>query len=109
MNKRRQQIPDIYEAARKCPRTEIRVALNLIFAYTGEEESGRRDTPKITGGIAALYHNVSFSPNILTPYAGISIWPDLHARGVREPESLEASVAACGPEPQPQPGTDPSR
>jgi anaerobic magnesium-protoporphyrin IX monomethyl ester cyclase len=90
MNKRHQHVPDIYEAARKCSRAGIRVTLNLIFAYPGEEDSHRRETLKIMGEIAALYQNVSFSPNIFTPYPGIPIWPELRARGMREPQSLEA-------------------
>jgi hypothetical protein len=39
--------------------------------------------------IACRYANVSFSPNIFTPYPGIPIWPDLRKMGVREPQSLE--------------------
>jgi hypothetical protein len=35
------------------------------------------------------HSNVSFSPNIFTPYPGIPIWPQLKAMGVKEPESLE--------------------
>jgi hypothetical protein len=32
---------------------------------------------------------VTFSPNIFTPYPGIPIWPELQARGLQEPGSLE--------------------
>jgi hypothetical protein len=39
--------------------------------------------------IAREYSNVSFSPNIFTPYPGIPIWPQLKDMGVREPQSLE--------------------
>ncbi|MGB0064178.1 MAG: radical SAM protein, partial [Terracidiphilus sp.] len=39
--------------------------------------------------IAQHYRNVSFSPNIFTPYPGIPIWPQLKEMGVREPASLE--------------------
>jgi len=35
------------------------------------------------------HSNVSFSPNIFTPYPGIPIWPELKTMGVKEPESLE--------------------
>ena len=90
MNKRHQHIEDIYEAARKCARAGIRVTLNLIFAYPDEEESHRRQTLKTMGEIASLYDNVTFSPNVFTPYPGIPIWPELRARGLREPQSLEA-------------------
>jgi anaerobic magnesium-protoporphyrin IX monomethyl ester cyclase len=89
MNKRHQHIEDIYEAVRKCSRAGIRVTLNLIFAYPGEEERHRRETLRIMGKIAATYDNVTFSPNLFTPYPGIPIWPELRARGLREPTSLE--------------------
>ena len=39
--------------------------------------------------IAKEYPNVSFSPNIFTPYPGIPIWPQLKEMGVREPQTLE--------------------
>ena len=35
------------------------------------------------------FDNVTFSPNIFTPYPGIPIWPDLKERGLHEPETLE--------------------
>jgi anaerobic magnesium-protoporphyrin IX monomethyl ester cyclase len=89
MNKRHQHVEDIYEASRKCAHAGIRVTLNLIFAYPDEQESHRRETLKTMGTIAALYDNVAFSPNIFTPYPGIPIWPELRARGLREPESLD--------------------
>ena len=34
------------------------------------------------------FRNVSFSPNIFTPYPGIPIWPQLRELGVHEPQSL---------------------
>jgi anaerobic magnesium-protoporphyrin IX monomethyl ester cyclase len=90
MNKRHQQIPDIAEAARKCARAGIRVTLNLIFGYPGEEERHRRETLRVMGEIAARYDNVTFSPNLFTAYPGIPIWPELRAAGVPEPTTLEA-------------------
>ena len=42
------------------------------------------------GEIASTFENVTFSPNLFTPYPGIPIWPDLIARGMREPESLDS-------------------
>lgn len=39
--------------------------------------------------IARQYWNVSFSPNVFTPYPGIPIWPQLKELGVYEPQSLE--------------------
>lgn len=89
MNKRHQHIEDIYEAARKCARAGIRITLNLIFGYPGEEEQHRRETLRVMSDIAARFNNVSFSPNIFTPYPGIPIWPDLKERGLRQPETLE--------------------
>jgi radical SAM superfamily enzyme YgiQ (UPF0313 family) len=88
MNKRHQHIADIGEAARKCLRAGIRVTLNLIFGYPGEEERHRRETLRVMAGIARQYENVSFSPNMFTPYPGIPIWPELRAQGLAEPASL---------------------
>ncbi len=88
MNKRHQHIEDISEAVRKCSRAGIRVTLNLIFGYPGEEERDRRETLRVMGGIAARYDNVTFSPNVFTPYPGIPIWPELRERGLQEPSSL---------------------
>ncbi len=88
MNKRHQNIADIAEAARKCAQAGIRVTLNLIFGYPGEEESHRRETLRVMGDIAARFDNVTFSPNVFVPYPGIPIWPQLRERGLREPETL---------------------
>ncbi|HTB16611.1 MAG TPA: hypothetical protein VK708_00785, partial [Bryobacteraceae bacterium] len=38
--------------------------------------------------IAGRFDNVSFSPNVFTPYPGIPIWPQLRAMGLKEPQSL---------------------
>ena len=89
MNKRHQHVPDIAEAARKCERAGIRVTLNLIFGYPGEDERRRRETLRVMGEIAARYDNVTFSPNLFTAYPGIPIWPELRAAGVAEPATLE--------------------
>jgi anaerobic magnesium-protoporphyrin IX monomethyl ester cyclase len=88
MNKRHEQIPDMYEAARKCKKAGIRVTYNLIFGYPGEEERHRKETLSVMGEIAERFDNVSFSPNIFTPYPGIPIWPELRSMGLYEPESL---------------------
>jgi anaerobic magnesium-protoporphyrin IX monomethyl ester cyclase len=88
MNKAHQHIPDMFEAARKCARAGIRVTYNLIFGYPGEEDRHRRETLKVMGEIAERFDNVSFSPNVFTPYPGIPIWPQLRAIGLPEPESL---------------------
>lgn len=90
MNKRHQRIGDIYEAARKCARAGIRVTLNLIFGYPGEQEQHRRETLRVMGDIASTFDNVTFSPNVFVPYPGIPIWPELKARGLREPATLAA-------------------
>ena len=50
---------------------------NLIFGYPGEEEHHRRETLRVMGEIAEQFDNVTFSPNIFTPYPGIPIWPEL--------------------------------
>jgi radical SAM superfamily enzyme YgiQ (UPF0313 family) len=90
MNKAHQHIPDMYEAARKCARAGIRVTYNLIFGYPGEEEHHRRDTFRTMARIAEQFDNVTFSPNVFTPYPGIPIWPELIRLGLNEPASLEA-------------------
>jgi radical SAM superfamily enzyme YgiQ (UPF0313 family) len=88
MNKRHQSVPDMFEAARKCANAGIRVTYNLIFGYPGEEEWHRKQTLRVMGEIAERYHNVTFSPNVFTPYPGIPIWPELRALGLHEPTSL---------------------
>jgi anaerobic magnesium-protoporphyrin IX monomethyl ester cyclase len=88
MNKRHQHIPDISEAARKCAQAGIRVTLNLIFGYPGEQEHHRRETLRVMGDIAGRFDNVTFSPNIFVPYPGIPIWPELLKRGLAEPPTL---------------------
>jgi anaerobic magnesium-protoporphyrin IX monomethyl ester cyclase len=88
MNKQHQHIPDLFEAARKCKQAGIRVTYNLIFGYPGEEDGHRRETLKVMGEIAERFDNVSFSPNVFTPYPGIPIWPQLQAMGLKEPQSL---------------------
>ena len=90
MNKQHQRITDIGEAADKCARAGIRVTLNLIFGYPGEEERHRRETLQVMGAIAARQDSVFFAPNIFTPYPGIPIWPELETRGMVRPASLEA-------------------
>ena len=39
--------------------------------------------------MAREYGDLSFSPNIFTPYPGLPIWPQLKELGVREPQSLK--------------------
>ena len=90
MNKKHQRIQDMFETARKTERAGIRVTFNIILGYPGETESDRVETFRIMGEVARQHSNVSFSPNIFTPYPGIPIWPQLRELGVREPESLEA-------------------
>ena len=89
MNKRHQSVEDIGEAARKCAQAGIRITLNLIFGYPGEEERHRRQTLRIMSDIGARHENVVFSPNIFTAYPGIPIWPELKQLGMREPAALE--------------------
>ncbi|MBV8551213.1 MAG: B12-binding domain-containing radical SAM protein [Acidobacteriaceae bacterium] len=89
MNKRHQHIEDMFEAARKCAKAGIRITYNLIFGYPGEEEADRKQTLRVMGELADLYDNVTFSPNLFTPYPGIPIWQELREAGLREPQSLE--------------------
>jgi radical SAM superfamily enzyme YgiQ (UPF0313 family) len=95
MNKAHQEIPDMFEAARKCHRAGIRMTFNLIFGYPGEEAADRNQTLRVMGEIAARFDNVTFSPNLFTPYPGIPIWPELRKLGLKEPRSL-AEWASCG-------------
>jgi radical SAM superfamily enzyme YgiQ (UPF0313 family) len=88
MNKNHQRIDEMYETARKSEQAGIRVTFNLILGYPGETEADRIETFRVMTDIASLYSNVSFSPNIFTPYPGIPIWPQLKAMGVKEPQSL---------------------
>src|SRR6202012_5907061 len=54
----------------------------------GETEADRSITFQTMSDIARQFWNVSFSPNIFTPYPGIPIWPQLKELGMREPETL---------------------
>ncbi|MGD1093369.1 MAG: radical SAM protein [Bryobacteraceae bacterium] len=102
MNKPHQKIGDMYEAARKCKAAEIRVTYNLIFGFPGETEADRRETLRVMGEIGDRFENVSFSPNMFTPYPGIPIWPELRKLGMREPQSLaEWSTVGLGSTPLP--------
>jgi len=84
MNKRHQRVNEMFETARKAELAGIRVT----FGYPGETEADRIITFRTMSDIARQFHNVSFSPNIFTPYPGIPIWPQLRALGVYEPKSL---------------------
>ncbi|HZQ97004.1 MAG TPA: radical SAM protein [Candidatus Sulfotelmatobacter sp.] len=89
MNKRFQHVEQMVETARKTHLAGIHVVFNIILGYPGETEGHRQQTFRVMGDIAREYPNVSFSPNIFTPYPGIPIWPQLKQMGVREPQSLE--------------------
>ena len=89
MNKRFQHVDQMVETARKTNLAGIRVVFNIILGYPGETDAHRQQTFRIMSDIASEYSNISFSPNIFTPYPGIPIWPQLKQMGVREPQSLE--------------------
>ena len=89
MNKRFQHVEQMVETARKTYLAGIHVVFNIILGYPGETEAHRQQTFRIMSDIAKEYPNVSFSPNVFTPYPGIPIWPQLKEMGVREPQSLE--------------------
>ncbi|MGB7730446.1 MAG: radical SAM protein [Candidatus Acidiferrum sp.] len=89
MNKRHQRVDEMYETARKAAMGGIHVTYNLIFGYPGETEADRVETLRTMSDIARQFWNVSFSPNIFTPYPGIPIWGQLREMGVREPQSME--------------------
>ena len=89
MNKKHQRIDEMYETARKAEKAGIRVTFNLILGYPGETEPDRIETLRVMSDIFRKHPNVTFSPNIFTPYPGIPIWPQLKTMGVKEPETLE--------------------
>jgi radical SAM superfamily enzyme YgiQ (UPF0313 family) len=89
MNKHHQNVQQMVETARKADLAGIHVTFNVILGYPGETETDRQQTFRIMSDIAREYGNVSFSPNIFTPYPGIPIWPQLKTLGVYEPQSLE--------------------
>jgi anaerobic magnesium-protoporphyrin IX monomethyl ester cyclase len=88
MNKRHQRVDQMFETARKAAIGGIHVTFNLIFGYPGETEADRVETLQTMSEIARQFWNVSFSPNIFTPYPGIPIWDQLREMGLREPQSL---------------------
>jgi anaerobic magnesium-protoporphyrin IX monomethyl ester cyclase len=89
MNKHHQNVEQMVETARKAQLANIRVTFNVILGYPGETEADRQQTFSIMSDIAREYSNVSFSPNIFTPYPGIPIWPQLKEMGLREPQTFE--------------------
>jgi radical SAM superfamily enzyme YgiQ (UPF0313 family) len=89
MEKHHQTVGDMFEAARKCLQSGIQATFNLIFGFPGETEKQRHETLRLMSQIAERYDNVTFSPNIFTPYPGISVWPELERRGLRQPESMK--------------------
>jgi anaerobic magnesium-protoporphyrin IX monomethyl ester cyclase len=89
MNKRFQHVEQMVETARKTCLAGIHVVFNIILGYPGETDAHRQETFRVMSDIAKEYPNVSFSPNIFTPYPGIPIWPQLKEMGVREPQTLE--------------------
>lgn len=89
MNKKFQHVDQMVETARKTHLAGIRVVFNIILGYPGETEAHRQQTFRIMSDIAREYSNISFSPNIFTPYPGIPIWPQLKEMGVREPQNLQ--------------------
>jgi anaerobic magnesium-protoporphyrin IX monomethyl ester cyclase len=89
MNKRFQRVEQMMETARKTYLAGIHVVFNIILGYPGETEAQRQQTFRVMSDIAREYPNVTFSPNIFTPYPGIPIWPQLKEMGVHEPRSLQ--------------------
>lgn len=89
MNKHHQKTEQMVETARKAELAGIHVTYNLILGYPGETEADRQQTFQFMSEVARQYWNISFSPNIFTPYPGIPIWPQLTQLGLQEPQSLE--------------------
>src|SRR5260370_20535746 len=91
MNKHHQRVEQMVETARKAELAGIHVTFNIILGYPGETEADRQQTFSIMSDIAREYWNVSFSPNVFTPYPGIPIWPQLKDLVVLKPQTLEES------------------
>lgn len=89
MNKRFQTVEQMAETARKTDRAGIHAVFNIILGYPGETEADRQETFRVMSDLAREYSDLSFSPNIFTPYPGIPIWPQLKQLGVQEPQSLK--------------------
>ncbi len=88
MNKRHQRVDEMFETARKANIARHSCHVQSDLRLSRGNRSGSRDTFRTMSEIAAAIQNVSFSPNIFTPYPGIPIWPQLRELGVREPKSL---------------------
>ena len=88
MNKRHQRVDEMFETARKANIGGHPRHLQFDLRLSGRDRSGSRHTFRTMSDIARQFRNVSFSPNIFTPYPGIPIWPQLRELGVREPQSL---------------------
>ncbi len=88
MNKRFQHVEQMAETARKADLAGIHIVFNIILGYPGETEADRQETFRFMSDLARQYWNISFSPNIFTPYPGIPIWGQLREMGVREPQCL---------------------
>ena len=91
MNKKHQRIQDMFQTARKTEAAGMRVTFNVILGYPGETEADRDQTFRIMSEIARAYSNVSFSPNIFTPYPGIPVWPELERMGVHRPRDRKST------------------
>ncbi len=89
MNKPHQRVGDMYETARKCSQCGIKITFNLILGYPGETDAHRAETLRTMGHIGQKYPNVRFSPNVFTPYPGITVWKQLGDLGLNEPTSIE--------------------
>jgi radical SAM superfamily enzyme YgiQ (UPF0313 family) len=106
MRKFHQRVEDMFETARKCRQAGIRATFNLIFGFPGEQEHDRAATIRVMGSIARQFDNVTFSPNLFTPYPGIPVWPELHDLGLAEPATLAGwQSMALGGTPLPWLGT----
>ncbi len=71
MNKRFQNLEQMLDTARKTHRAGMHVVFNIILGYPGETEADRQLTFRVMSDIARQYWDVSFSPNIFTPYPGL--------------------------------------
>ena len=75
MNKKHQRIEDMFETARKSEKAHPR-DFQSDSRISGRDRRRPRGNFRVMADIYRRYSNVSFSPNIFTPYPGIPIWPD---------------------------------
>src|SRR6202048_2969749 len=89
MNKGFQNFDTIYETARRCLAADIRPSFNIIFAYTGEGPSERRQTIDFIMDMWRRHPGAEFWTNIFTPYPGAPVMEHAFELGIQVPKTFE--------------------